>query len=86
MGAVDEVMVAIEVKKGLPVDQRPTWAEIDLDRLVGNYRSVRDHLPAGVDLMAVVKADAYGHGALQVARTLQSQGVKALESLCLKRL
>ena len=58
-----------------PVGNRPTWVEVDLDRLVGNYRAVRDHLPSGVRVMAVVKADAYGHGAPRVARALQEDGV-----------
>jgi alanine racemase len=56
--------------------QRPTWVEIDLDRLVGNYRAVSDHLPPGVTVMAVVKADAYGHGAPRVASALQEAGSK----------
>ncbi len=56
--------------------RRPTWVEIDLDRLVANYRGVRDHLPSGVTVMAVVKADAYGHGAARVARALQAIGAK----------
>ena len=47
--------------------RRPTWVEIDLDRLVANYRAVNDHLPSGVTVMAVVKADGYGHGAVRVA-------------------
>lgn len=56
--------------------QRPTWVEIDLDRLVANYRAVSDHLPSGVTVMAVVKADAYGHGAARVAGALQAAGAK----------
>jgi alanine racemase len=55
---------------------RPTWVEIDLGRLVGNYRAVTDHLPSGVTVMAVVKADAYGHGAARVAGALQAAGAK----------
>ena len=53
---------------------RPTWVEVDLDRLAANYRAVRDHLPRGVRVMAVVKADAYGHGAARVAAALQREG------------
>ena len=59
------------------VGRRPTWVEIDLDRLVGNYRALSEHLPPGVTVMAVVKADGYGHGASRVAAALQSDGVKA---------
>ena len=57
--------------------RRPTWVEIDLDRLAGNYQGVRDHLRPGVRVMAVVKANAYGHGANRVARALAEQGAAA---------
>lgn len=52
---------------------RPTWAEIDLDHIAHNIRSIQQIVPAGTQLLAVVKANAYGHGAVPVAR-------KALES------
>ena len=55
---------------------RPTWAEINLEALRFNLNSITSHLPDGVKMMAVVKADAYGHGAKQIARFLQSEGVK----------
>lgn len=45
------------------------WAEIDLDALCRNARTLRTHA-GGADLMAVIKANAYGHGAQQVARAL----------------
>jgi alanine racemase len=48
---------------------RPTWAEVDLGRIAANARLIRGRLGAGVRLMAVVKADGYGHGALPVARS-----------------
>lgn len=51
-----------------------TWAEIDLDAIEKNYRAIRGSLADGSRLMAVVKADAYGHGAACVARTLQAAG------------
>jgi alanine racemase len=47
---------------------RPTWAEIDLDALAHNARALRARLSPGAQLMAVVKANAYGHGAAAVAR------------------
>ena len=43
---------------------RPTFVEIDLDAVVHNVRLLR---PAGAELMAVVKADGYGHGDAEVA-------------------
>ena len=48
-----------------------THVRIDLDIIAANFRAVREK--AGVPVMAVVKADAYGHGAVQVARLLQEQ-------------
>ena len=48
-----------------------TRVKIDLDRIARNFDAVREK--AGVPVMAVVKADAYGHGAIQVARTLQDK-------------
>ena len=55
-----------------------TWAEIDLDALSYNYRVLRDHVGADVKFLGVVKADAYGHGAVQVSRTLQELGADYL--------
>lgn len=47
---------------------RPTRVEISLDALKHNYMAFRRSLPDGMKLMAVVKANAYGHGAVEVAR------------------
>lgn len=52
---------------------RPVWAEIRLDRLVRNYRLLRT-LAGDAGLIAVVKADAYGHGALACAAALDAAG------------
>lgn len=50
------------------------WVEINLSALAHNVRSLKALLPAGTDLMSVVKADAYGHGAVMVAKTALSAG------------
>jgi alanine racemase len=50
---------------------RPTWAEISLTALKHNYLTIRNHLSAPAQLMAVVKANAYGHGAVECARALE---------------
>lgn len=55
-----------------------TWAEIDLDHLAHNYTVLRQKIGSGVKFLGVVKADAYGHGAIQVARTLQALGADYL--------
>ncbi len=52
---------------------RPTVAEIDLSALRGNYRALRKYAN-GAKIMAVVKADGYGHGAVRVAQTLREEG------------
>ena len=53
---------------------RPTWAEVDLDALASNFRVVRRRVAAGVKVLAVVKADAYGHGAAECAQRLEAEG------------
>ena len=55
---------------------RPTWAEINLDHLAANFNSKRARVGTVATVMAVVKADAYGHGAIQCARRLQSEGAE----------
>jgi alanine racemase len=55
--------------------QRPTWAEIDLDALAENLRVIRVQVGSEVSVMAAVKADAYGHGAVPCARRLEAEGV-----------
>ena len=55
-----------------------TWAEIDLDALAHNYRVLCSRMGPGSRFLGVVKADAYGHGAIQVARTLEELGAACL--------
>ena len=55
---------------------RPTWAEIDLDALAANFQEVRRLVGGGVKVMCVVKADAYGHGAVACARRLAAEGAE----------
>jgi alanine racemase len=53
---------------------RPTWAQVDLDNLAFNYHSVKEFVGSDIKLMAVVKANAYGHGAVPCAGRLQEEG------------
>jgi len=53
---------------------RPTWAEISLAVLRRNFRITQDYVGPNVTVCAVVKADAYGHGAVECARALESEG------------
>jgi len=55
-----------------------TWAEISLENLEYNYRWLRGHVPAGTKFLGVVKADAYGHGAVQIAGHLEKLGAEFL--------
>ncbi len=55
---------------------RPTVAEINLDNLVFNLQSIRDFVGNDVSFMAVVKADAYGHGSVQCALRLEAEGAE----------
>lgn len=57
---------------------RRTWAVIDLDTLRENYEKLRRHIGPDVKFLGVVKADAYGHGAIQVARVLEKSGADYL--------
>ncbi|MCL2045312.1 MAG: serine racemase VanT catalytic subunit [Oscillospiraceae bacterium] len=53
------------------------WVEIDLLALEHNAQTLQSLLPQGCQLMAVVKADAYGHGAIHIAKHLEAMGIKA---------
>ncbi|WP_208109598.1 alanine racemase [Bacillus licheniformis] len=53
---------------------RKTWAEIDLTALKENVRNMKRHIGEHVRLMAVVKANAYGHGDAQVAKAALAEG------------
>lgn len=59
------------------MDSRPTIAEIDLAALRHNFGQVRRVVPKGCDILAVVKADAYGHGFMDIAAELDRLGVNA---------
>ena len=64
-------------KKSTPSPTSRAWAEIDLVALRGNVKQLKGILPDKTDLMAVVKANAYGHGAVKIAKELSNQGVKS---------
>ncbi|MBI1740835.1 MAG: alanine racemase [Acidobacteriales bacterium] len=57
-----------------PAVSSPTWAEVSLDALRQNFRAVQRHVGENVSVCAVVKADAYGHGAAPCAQALESEG------------
>ncbi len=51
------------------------WAEVDLDAIAENVKNLKAHITPGTKMMAVVKADAYGHGVEHVSHTLENAGV-----------
>lgn len=56
-------------------DLKSTWVEINLDNLINNFNEVKKISKEHTKVCAVLKADAYGHGALQIAKVLEEQGV-----------
>ena len=69
-------MPPIHSPSGSPSDRTPTVATIDLGCLSHNLSEVRRAIPTGCKIVAVVKADAYGHGALPVTQALLKLGVR----------
>jgi alanine racemase len=63
---------------GLPPLPRTAWLALDLDALVGNLEAIRTAVAHGVVMLPVVKADAYGHGAIPIARALEAAGADGL--------
>ena len=59
-------------------EQQRAWVEIDLSALAHNVRQIQGLLAPQIEIMAVVKADAYGHGAIDIARTAIAEGVEWL--------
>ena len=53
---------------------RPTWAEIDLNQLAANFQQIKQRVASTARIMAIVKANAYGHGAVECARRLAAEG------------
>ena len=60
------------------VNRQRAWVEIDLTTLAHNVRTLKNSLAAPTKLMAVVKADAYGHGVIAVATTALANGADSL--------
>ena len=58
--------------------RRPTIAEINLDALEHNVTQIRKQIGQGIKILAVVKANAYGHGAVRISSELEGLGVDFL--------
>ena len=57
---------------------RRTWADINFDAIAHNYKVIRQKIGSDVRFLGVVKADAYGHGSIQVSQLLQELGADYL--------
>ncbi|MBM7606693.1 alanine racemase [Metabacillus crassostreae] len=57
---------------------RDTWVEVNLDAITDNVLSMKKHIGEQIDIIAVVKANGYGHGAVQVAKTALDAGASML--------
>ena len=57
---------------------RPVWMEVNLDNLAYNIRQIKNNIKAPALIMGIVKADGYGHGAMEVSRVLMEEGVQRL--------
>src|SRR5262245_58264502 len=69
-------MPELDAKKG------PVWAEVNLGALAQNLRAIRKHVGPKPKILAVVKADAYGHGAPQAAKALERAGADCFGVTC----
>ena len=65
------------------VPDKRCWAEISLKNILHNYRAIRAVIPESCRFLGVVKADAYGHGAIQTALLLEEAGADYLAVACL---
>src|SRR5271170_761660 len=72
--AIIRQVATIEIAKRTAT--RPTWAEVSLGTLRQNFRAVQRHIGSAVEICAIVKADAYGHGAVECARALEEEGAR----------
>jgi alanine racemase len=67
-------MATVEIAKRTAT--RPTWAEVSLGTLRQNFRAVQQRIGTAVQVCAIVKADAYGHGAVECAQALEQEGAR----------
>lgn len=62
------------IRTASPTSTRPAWSEVDLGAVAANYREVRQRVRPEVRVIASIKANGYGHGAVEVAQTLAGEG------------
>jgi alanine racemase len=72
----------MNMTKGIRVLGRPVWAEVSLKAIVRNLRTIRRHIGPKPQILAVVKSNAYGLGAVPVAKALQKAGAERFGVTC----
>ena len=70
------------MSKAIHFEGRPVWAEISLDAILQNVRVIRKHVGAQRKILAVVKSNAYGLGAVPIAKALQKAGTEWFGVTC----
>ena len=68
----------MDIRKSNANIHRDAWVEVNLTKLSDNIEAIKTVIPQGKDILAVIKADAYGHGATMCAPILLASGVKML--------
>ena len=76
-GQLKPATASMKLESDSFMESRPTVAEIDLSALRHNFAQVKKIIPKGCGILAVVKADAYGHGFMDIAAELESLDVNA---------
>src|ERR1700719_3530224 len=72
----------MNMAKVIKVVGRPVWAEVSLAAIARNLRTVRKHVGTKTQILAVVKSNAYGLGAVPVAKALQKAGAERFGVTC----
>ncbi len=72
----------MNMTKGIRVLGRPVWAEVSLKAIARNLRTIRRHIGPKPQILAVVKSNAYGLGAVPVAKALQKAGAERFGVTC----
>ena len=68
------VGLVIRENKSIMLKSRPTKAYINLQALINNYQTLQRHAGNSMTLLPVIKANAYGHGSVEVAAALENRG------------
>lgn len=83
MGSLSTPSDDVPTETGVPRCDRPTWIEIDTTALRGNVKLLKELVGPSTELMAIVKANGYGHGAVAVAREAVASGAEWCGVACL---